>query len=59
MATWKQIETSREIRLWISQIIMPAATFVAAAMAIPEVRQTVKAKAKSIKASIDKKFNKD
>ena len=59
MATWKQIETSREIRLWISQIIMPAATFAAAAMAIAEVRQTVKAKAKSIKASVDKKFKKD
>ena len=31
MATWKQIETSREIRLWISQIVMPVATFAAAA----------------------------
>ena len=59
MATWKQIETSREIRLWISQIVMPAATFAAATMAIPEVRHAVTAKAKSIKASIDKKFKKD
>ena len=59
MATWKQIETSREIRLWISQIVMPAATFTAAAMAIPEVRHAVMAKAKSIKASVDKKFKKD
>ena len=59
MATWKQIETSREIRLWISQIVMPAATFAAAAMAIPEVRHAVTAKAKRIKASVDKKFKKD
>lgn len=59
MATWKQIETSREVRLWISQIVMPAATFAAAAMAIPEVRQTVVAKAKSMKASINEKFKKD
>ena len=59
MATWKQIETSREIRLWISQIVMPAATFAAAAMAIPEVRHAVTEKAKSIKASVDKKFKKN
>jgi hypothetical protein len=59
MATWKQIETSREVRLWIGQVIMPAATFAAAAMAIPEVRQTVAAKAKSIKTSIDEKLKKD
>ena len=59
MATWKQIETSREIRLWISQIVMPAATFAAAAMATPEVRHAVTTKAKSIKASVDKKFKKD
>lgn len=59
MATWKQIETSREVRLWIGQVIMPAVTFAAATMAIPEVRQTVAAKAKSIKASIDEKLKKD
>lgn len=59
MATWKQIETSREVRLWIGQVIMPAVTFAAATMAIPEVRQTVVAKAKSIKASIDEKLKKD
>ena len=47
--TYKQIEASREIRLWIGQVIVPAAAF---AMAFPEARQAVVNKAKSIKKSI-------
>ena len=57
--TWKQLETRRETRLWISQIIMPAVTFAATTLAIPEVRQAVAAKAKSIKESIDNKIHKN
>ena len=57
--TWKQLETRRETRLWISQIIMPAVTFAATTLAIPEVRQAVAAKAKSIKESIENKIHKD
>lgn len=59
MATWKQIETSREIRLWISQIIVPAATVTGTLMAIPEVREGVKAKAIEIKEKIKSKLNKE
>ena len=57
--TWKHLEPSRETRLWISQIIMPAVTFAATTLAIPEVRQAVAAKAKSIKESIENKIHKN
>lgn len=57
--TWKQLETRRETRLWISQIIMPAVTFAATTLAIPEVRQAVAAKARNIKESIENKIHKN
>lgn len=59
MATWKQIETSREIRLWISQIIVPVIGVTGALMAIPEVREAVKVKAIEIKEKIKSKLNKE
>ena len=54
--TYKQIETSRELRLWISQVIVPIATVAGTAMMIPEVREKVVSKAKSVKTAIKKKF---
>lgn len=56
MATWKQIEQRRETRLWISQVIMPAITFIGTMMAIPEVREAVKTKAKQVKERIEFKW---
>lgn len=57
--TYKQIETSREIRLWIGQIIVPAATAVATVMYMnPELRHKVTTKASEIKNQIKAKFNK-
>lgn len=53
--TYKQIEASREIRLWIGQIIVPAVTLAATTLAIPEVRQLVVAKAKECKDNIQAK----
>ena len=53
--TYKQIEASREARLWIGQIIVPAVTIVGSALAIPEVRQAVAAKAEEVKKNIQKK----
>lgn len=44
--TYKQIEASREARLWIGQIIVPA---VGLALAIPESREWVKDKIEEIK----------
>jgi hypothetical protein len=57
--TRKQIDQAREARLWIGQIFVPAITLAATTMAIPEVRQAVAAKAKSVKQSIEKKFKKE
>ena len=56
--TYKQIEASREARLWIGQVIIPAITVVGAAMTIPEVRKAVTEKANNVKTAIKKKFNK-
>ncbi len=53
--TYKQIEASREARLWIGQIVVPAASVVVATLSIPEVRQMAATKANSIKESILKK----
>lgn len=50
--TYKQIEASREARLWIGQIFVPAITLAATTLTIPEVRQAIAAKAESIKRSI-------
>lgn len=55
----KTIDASREVRLWIGQIFVPAITLAATTMTIPEVRQAVAAKARSIKQSIEKKFKKE
>ena len=47
--TYKQIEASREARLWITQVIIPA---IGVAMLIPEAREAVVAKAKEVKDKI-------
>ena len=56
--TRRQIDASRERRLWISQVIIPSLTLVATAMAIPEVRETVKANANEIRSQIDSRLKK-
>ena len=56
--TYKQIEASREARLWIGQVIIPAITVVVAAMTVPEVRKAVIEKANNVKTAIKKKFKK-
>ncbi len=50
--TYKQIETSREIRLWLGQIIIPAASVAVAMLSIPEVRHAIATKAANIKETI-------
>jgi len=56
--TYKQIEASREVRLWIGQIIVPAASMAVAILSIPAVRQTIERKAVSIKETIQNKTTK-
>ena len=56
MIKYKHIEAAREVRLWIGQIIVPAATIAVAGMSIPEVREAITAKAKLVKRNINKKL---
>ncbi|MDD3204221.1 MAG: hypothetical protein PHS74_00580 [Lachnospiraceae bacterium] len=58
--TYKQIEASREARLWIGQIIVPAATIVAGIYATnPELRFKTKNKFNDLKWSFKNKFSKN
>lgn len=56
--TYKQIEASREVRLWIGQIIVPIVTTVGAMMMVPEVRAAVVGKATELKDKIKTKIKK-
>ena len=57
--TYKQIETSREMRLWISQVIVPAVTTAAAVLYMnPELRHKLADKANELKETIKTKFKK-
>lgn len=55
----KNIDTMREIRLWVGQIIVPAVTVVGSALAIPEVRQAISIKANQWKESVERKIKKE
>jgi hypothetical protein len=58
--TYKQIEASREVRLWIGQIIVPAATLVGTyLMTSPEARHRLKQKMNDIGSTIKNKFQKE
>lgn len=57
--TRKQIDTMREVRLWVRDIVVPVATAAITALTIPEVRQAVATKAESVKRSIEKKMKKE
>jgi hypothetical protein len=54
--TYKQIETSRELRLWLGQIIIPV---VGVVLMVPEAREAVVKNIKIIKKNIETKFNKN
>jgi hypothetical protein len=53
--TRRQIDASREVRLWIGQVIIPALTAGGLLMSNPDIRRYVNDKASDIKA----KFKKD
>ena len=53
--TWKQIETSREVRLWISQIVIPV---IGVTMMVPEARETIVEKFQEIKKLVKEKLHK-
>lgn len=53
--TRKQIEASREARLWLTQIVLPITAVV---MLVPDARNAVVKKAKEAKAFVKTKFTK-
>lgn len=50
--TYKQIEASREMRLWIGQVIVPAAVAVVAIASNPQTRNYVSKKYNNVKSRI-------
>lgn len=54
--TRKSLDTMREVRLWIGQIVVPGVILGASVMSIPEVRSAVATKAKEVKMEIEQKF---
>ena len=56
--TYKQIEASREARLWIGQVIVPAAVAGVTLMVNPEARALIKQKASDVKSKVTNKFKK-
>ncbi len=53
--TYKQIEASRELRLWIGQVLVPAFGFGAVLWSKPEIKNTVTNKYEAIKSKFTKK----
>ena len=56
--TYRQIEASREVRLWVTQIIVPTIFGIGMIMSVPEVRAKVKAKTSEIKEKFRTRFKK-
>lgn len=56
--TYKQIEASREMRLWIGQMIIPAAAAAVAIASNPNTRDYISKKYNNVKSRIQKKFEK-
>ena len=52
--TYKQIEASRELRLWIGQVFIPVGLCVATVMSVPGAKEAASEKVEKIK----KKFRK-
>lgn len=53
--TNRQIDASREARLWLTQVVLPIAGVV---MMVPEAREAVVARVKQAKKNIEDKFKK-
>lgn len=57
--TWKQLEASREARLWLGQIIVPTVTLAVTALAIPGVKDRLAEKISNTKQTVKNKLNKN
>lgn len=55
--TYRQIETSREARLWVTQVIIPTLVLTTTVfMAKPELKEAAMTKFKNVKANIQNKL---
>lgn len=54
--TYKQIEASREIRLWLKDVVVPTAVGVAIYMSNDDLRREVKAKFNTAKEFVKSKI---
>lgn len=52
--TYKQIEGSREVRLWIGQVIVPAIGTAAIVLSNPDVKNQLTERIRSIKTKLRK-----
>lgn len=57
--TYKQIEASREVRLWIKEVIVPVAGFATSLMLFPETREPILQAGRNVKEKIKHKFKKN
>lgn len=55
MTTRQKLDRSREIRLWIRDILVPAVGLAATALSIPEVRNMVNDKVKDVRDNFERK----
>ena len=55
MTTRQKLDRSREIRLWIRDILVPAVGLAATALSIPEVRNIVNDKVKNVRDNFERK----
>jgi hypothetical protein len=55
--SYRQIETSREIRLWIGQVFVPAVAVGIAVMSNPNTRNWVIEKKERMVSAVKSKFN--
>lgn len=58
LKTWKQIEQSRELRLWATQVVMPIVVVGTTVAMIPEFRKTVATKYNNVKEAVKNKLHK-
>lgn len=56
--TYKQIEASREARLWIGQVIVPAIIGAVTIASNPDARRFVEEKSKEVKEKVNHIFKK-
>ena len=55
---YKDVEAARELRLWISQVVIPGVLVTTCVFSDPQARDAVQTKIENVKYSVGKRFNK-